>query len=158
MSQTDPYWMLRPVHTPQDEICSCSSVTRLILRECITPNPITCASCFCEVDPQKIGLPVDLVQPIAQWRELHHSLWTLWLDSGPYEEWATERLCDPHGAVNTRGADLCRELSRVCLPTLHWWFVPDPDLPRTECPLCHGSLDEWPTRPVFECHTCGILT
>src|SRR3569623_1323605 len=135
-------------------MCSCDSRSALILRDSLTPNPLTCGSCFGEVFPEIIHLPHDLVQPIAQWREIHHSLYALWLDSDEYESWAASRLADPAGSVNVRGRKLADLLSSLGTPCFYWWFWAEPDLPTEKCPVCQALASPWPGRSVHFCEGC----
>lgn len=157
MSRDDPYRLLGPLDMTDEDMCGCDSRTSLVLRDSLCPNPITCATCFGWVPPADIDLPHDLVQPIAQWREVFTSLYRLWLDSGSYETWAATQLLDPLGEVNVRGRDLAARLSLTVLPCYYWWFSPDGLIPATVCPVCSGTLMPWPRRNVQFCALCRLI-
>lgn len=104
-TDNDQYWKLRPpTPTPEDEICACNSVTPVVLQSKLSPNPLSFARCNLEVPPERIGFDERLADFLASWRNFHDSFYSLWLDSGEFEEWAKGQLCDPVSAVNTRGS------------------------------------------------------
>src|SRR3569623_250778 len=136
MNETNPYHYLSTQETtPADEVCGCAKVTAINLRDTLSRNPLTCGTCMGEVAPERINLPHKLAQPIAQWRELYHAHWTLWLDSGMYEGWATARLVDPRGDVHVRGMELGRSLSVTTIPAFYRWFSFNNDFPPRHCPF-----------------------
>ena len=157
MSLSDPYRLLGPFDHTSEDMCACDSRSTLILRESMTPNPLTCGSCFGEVLPEWVHLPHELVQPIAQWRELHRALYALWLDSGEYESWAVSRLSDPSGSVHVRGRELTAQLSTLGTPCYYWWFRADSDIPVAGCPICQAAVSPWPGRSVSFCEICRVI-
>lgn len=157
MPRDDPYRLLGPLDMADEDMFGCGYRTSLVLRESLCPNPITCATCFGWVPPDDIALPHDLVQPIAQWRDVSASLYRLWLDSGDYETWAATQLLDPLGQVNVSGRDLAARLSLTVLPCDYWWFSSDGLVPAVACPVCAGALMPWPGRDVQFCEICRVI-
>ena len=56
----NPYLKLRP--WTDIESCQCAEVTGLVLFDCPSDNPIHCATCKNEVDPERLGLSVEEVE------------------------------------------------------------------------------------------------
>jgi predicted nucleic acid-binding Zn ribbon protein len=139
----DVFWKLRsPPPTPANEVCSCSDFPPILLGAGISSNPICCLRCNLEVPPERLGLPEDLVEDIANWRDFHSCFFGLWLDSGEFELWAKAQLSDPRSAVNTRAIDLVLRLNHHH-PTYYRWFLEPSEESRSqvhECPRCHGRL------------------
>jgi hypothetical protein len=89
------------------ESCKCDSVTSLLLIDLLTDNPLHCAACRREVDPERIALSTEDTEEIARWFSTAKSLYWLWLDSGEYEAYAKARLLDTQGQINVRGRPVC---------------------------------------------------
>jgi hypothetical protein len=158
----DPYWKLKPIPAPlPEEVCQCAELGHLLLRPTVGPNPIDCAVCGNEVDPpERLGLPHQLVDDLAQWREFHWCFYYLWLESGEFENWAKEQLESPNSAVNRRGLDIRRRLGEI-RPTFYWWFQ-DPELDQffgfnktRECSVCGNALSSY--RSWQACNSCWIV-
>lgn len=154
----DPHSRLRPAPpVPAEEHCQCPGSPPLVLKGRLEPNPLTCLACGGEVDPARLDLAPDLVDEVASWRDLHDSLYLLWLDADAYEEWAFVRLKDPRGPVHERGLALIARLAAV-RPTYYWWFTDqlfrkEPPLPA--CPRCQSQLT--PEGPHRICTLCRVL-
>jgi hypothetical protein len=88
------------------EACQCETLTELLLVDQLTDNPIHCASCRCEVDPERLQLTDNEVESIARWYSVASSLYRLWLDSGEYENYAKQKLLDPRGQINQQAREL----------------------------------------------------
>jgi Zn-ribbon-containing, possibly nucleic-acid-binding protein (DUF2310) len=159
-TEVDRYWKLRPDGpTPTEEQCHCLQLTTIMLRDSFSNNPHYCMACNGEVTPERVGFDASLSEDIARWLDIHRSLFRLWLSSGEYERWASDRLSDPNGAVNVTGRELTARLSQY-LPTYYWWFtdteVPVEDRP-SHCPVCHGTLADTSGWCLGVCHGCRIL-
>ncbi|MCC6488534.1 MAG: hypothetical protein IT364_13640 [Candidatus Hydrogenedentes bacterium] len=140
---SDPYWRLRPQPaTPSDDICSCASLTPLLLQPHLSPNPLSCARCNLEVPPERIGFDEGLANALAYWLKLYDSLYFLWLDSGEFEEWAATHFRNPSSVVNSRGIELAEKVSNHQRCYLSWFQEEGDDtwVPPTECPRCSGPL------------------
>jgi hypothetical protein len=110
--ESDPYWKLRPEWaTPEDEICQCVDQPPIVLQEHLSSLPLACLKCNGEVPPERLGFDAKLAERIAFWRNLHRALYTLWLDSGDYEDWGRAQLEDPEGQVNRSGIEIVKELN-----------------------------------------------
>src|SRR5437879_1250728 len=135
----DPYLRLRtPPPTPSDEFCKCSDRPPVKLMTALGANPLHCMRCNLEVSPEALPLPVDLVDPLADWARVHDSLDRLWLDSGPYEPWAFGELINPSSPSNKRGLAVRSAIDRV--RRCYYWLK---EIPRTDlrtCPVCGCSL------------------
>ena len=118
------YNRLRP--TTDVESCDCDVVTELVLVDLLTSNPIHCAACRREVDPERIGLTEHETEAVAEWHGVASSLYRLWLDSGEYEDDAKRWLLDPQGQVNKRGREIAVFLS-THHPTRLWYFHDEDD-------------------------------
>jgi len=140
--------------------CECAEVTGLVLFDCLTDNPIHCARCKNEVDPERLGLSVEEVESVARWHSVARSLYRLWLDSGEYENYAKARLLDLSGQVNQDGMKIARMLS-CRLPTWFWLFRDaDGDLDYQEavnCPICMKPLNKDVAYGMGKCLECHIL-
>lgn len=143
----DPYWKLRPLGpTPDEEICHCSSIGSIMLRDSLSPNPLYCVHCNGEVAPERIGFSETIAEQIAFWRGLFRSLYVLWLDSGEYEQWALQQLTNPRGTVNVRGMECAASLNQFTR-TYYWWFVDNSAagfVEPTDCFVCGKSLSPMP--------------
>ncbi len=158
VSQNDIYAALGPIDYTSEDMCSCGSVSSLVLQDCLISNPLYCGTCFGEVPPACIPLPEDLVRPIAQWRDIYRSLYFLWLDSGDYAAWASEQLSDIAGQIHSMGRNIADRLTKEGHPCYYRWFIPHPESSPSNCPLCGQSLQEaWPGRADRCCRPCRIV-
>ena len=148
------YDRLRPY--TEIESCECDEITGLMLVDILTENPIHCLVCKREIDPEKLGLSVQMVDKIADWRSVHNGLKSLWLDSKEYESWAKEKLSDKNGQINQDGLKIANELSKL-YPTYYWWFNDDGiDIPEV-CPNCSGTLTKKFKHGNGQCTQCKII-
>ena len=138
------------------ERCECDDITGLILVDIFSENPIHCLACKNEIDPEVLGLSVQMVDKIADWRSVHNGLFSLWLDSGEYKSWALEKLLDKNGQVNRNGMEIIEELSKL-YPTYYWWFNEDDEHEPEVCPLCSESLTKNFRHGNGECLPCKII-
>jgi hypothetical protein len=156
--ETDPYQALQPTSpTQESDLCICSDAPPIALQTHLSPNPIACLRCNGEVAPERIGFPAKLAHEIAYWRNLAESLYTLWLDSGDYEQWAKAELEKPTGSVNVIGLDVVRDLN-AHRRTYYWWFEDNSDddfVPLAKCPVCSGDLIQRLDKLV--CEKCSIV-
>lgn len=147
------YDKLRP--WTEIEACECAEVRGLFLIDMLTDNPIHCAHCRREVDPERISLSMEETEAIARWFSTASALYRLWLHSGEYEKYAKARLLDPLGEINTEGRKIAQDLSRK-IPTQIWFFHDTDDGEPIECPVCGKQLDfdvKWGTG---QCENCYI--
>ena len=136
------------------EACECETVEELLLVDLLSDNPIHCGVCRREVDPERIALTTNETEAIATWFSASSALYRLWLHSGEYEQYAKERLVDPHGQINRDGRELAIALS-VRLPTRLWFFHDTDDGDPAKCPICGDPLDtsvRWGTGACQPCH------
>ena len=152
------YLKLRP--WTDIESCQCAEVTGLVLFDCLTENPIHCAACKNEVDPERLGLTVEEVEAVAAWHSVNRGLYALWLDSGEYEAWAKARLLDLSGQVNQKGMEAAKMLS-ARLPTFVRLFRDCMDdeyeTPVDDCPVCGKPLDQDVNMGWGKCPQCHVL-
>ncbi len=128
-------------------------MTGLLLVDLMTENPIHCAECRREVDPERIALTSVEVDAIAHWFSASSALYRLWIQSGEYASYAKESLLDPNGQINKVGREIARALSAK-LPTQVWYFHDTDDGEPTNCPVCSNPLDlavKWGTGQCIEC-------
>ena len=157
MSRRDIYAALGPIDYSSEEMCCCGSVGPLVLQDCLIPNPLYCGTCFGELPPEFIPLAQSLVNPIAEWRNIHRALFVLWLDSGDYAGWAAGQLADVAGQVHSSGRGIAGQLTSGGHPCYYRWFVPTPDSRPADCPVCGRPLEAWPGRVDMCCHPCRIV-
>ena len=156
----DPYEKPRPAPpTPDDGICHCDPCAQLMLRDCLSDNPLYCVACNGQVAPERIGFDDRLAEEIAYWRSVYQSLYLLWLDSGEYADWAADKLRDLNGSVNITGRSIVRKLNQF-VRSYYWWFSDassDDYVPPERCPICSGNLAECGDRDFRHCDSCSIL-
>lgn len=157
-----PYDKLRsPPDTALDEICACEPIRTVKLMEALGFNPVHCLYCNLEVGPERLNLPEELAERLADWDELHRAIRILWLDSSDYEKWARRELLNVDSSVNTRGYELARQLNNI-VPCYFVLFddQSDPEyVPRSECPQCGRSLIEIAAVGSWRvCHHCRIVS
>jgi predicted nucleic acid-binding Zn ribbon protein len=131
-----------------------------MLRDGLSDNPLFCVECGGEVPPERVGFDAKFAEEIANWLSTYDSLYRLWLDSGEYEEWATSRLLDPSGQVNTRGREIVSRLNSI-VPAYYWWFVDTDageDALLNTCPVCSCELATFESKPFRVCAACRILS
>ncbi len=136
------------------EACQCAAISELLLIDLLSDNPIHCASCRCEIDPERLQLTDNEVESIAGWYSVASALYRLWLDSGEYEDYAKQKLLDPQGQVNQQARELAIALS-TRMPTRFWYFHDAEDGEPTHCPVCRERLDtavDWGTGICRPCH------
>ena len=154
----NPHLTLRP--WTDIESCQCAEVTGLVFFDCLTDNPIHCATCKNEVDPERLGLSVEVVEAVARWHSVNRSLHALWLDTGEYEAWAKARLLDLSGQVNQDGMKVATMLS-AHLPTCVWLFRDSTDDGDADeavaCPMCGKPLDKNVKYGSGKCLDCHVF-
>jgi len=152
MSEQKYQRLMPPKPTPPDEYCNCAEVSDVYLAFDLTENPLHCGVCRGTVSPERIDLPLRLVDAIADWTITFGSLYRLWLQSGAYEDWAYEQLGDAGSPVNREGLDVALALS-ANRPCAYLWFWNErrPD----SCPNCGSALTSLPNG--FNCCTsCSV--
>jgi hypothetical protein len=149
----DAYNKLRP--WTQIEARECASLEGLFLVDLLTDNPLHCAICRKEVDPERLQLTVQQTESVAKWFSVANALYRLWLDSGEYEDYAKARLLDPNGQVNRHGLQIAQVLS-ARLPTRLWLFYDTNDGEPTKCPVCSSQLDTDVKWGTGKCPNCPI--
>lgn len=154
----NPYLKLRP--WTDIESCTCTEVAGLVLFDCLSDNPIHCATCKNEVDPERLGLSVEEVEAVARWHSVNRSLNALWLHSGEYEAWAKARLLDLSGQVNQDGMKVAAMLS-ARLPTCVWLFRDSTEEGSADgvvdCPICGKPLEKNVKYGSGKCQECHVL-
>jgi hypothetical protein len=157
-----PYAKLRsPAPTPPDEICRCRDTPPVKLVAGVSFNPVHCMLCNLDVPPETLEIPPELVDALAHWRGVCDALYTLWLDSGEYEEWAAAKMADLSGAVNRRGLAARADLDAI-RRCYYFWFQDESAedfQPAGRCPLCSGPMTPWEggVSPQVVCERCGIV-
>lgn len=152
MSEQKQYKRLEPpTPTPPDEFCDCADVPQVYLAFDLTENPLHCGACRRTVAPERIAVPLHLVDAVADWTITFGSLYRLWLQSGAYEEWAFEQLGDAGSPVNREGLEVARALS-ADRPCAYLWFWIEQ--PPESCPNCGSGLAPLPNgfRCCPSCH------
>src|SRR5258707_5786263 len=152
----DPYFRLRAQSsTPSDELCSCPDSPPIKLMTALGPNPVHCMRCNLEVLPEAVPLPIDLVDPVADWASVHDALDRLWLDSGSYETWALGELTNPTSPTNQTGRALRSRLDRV--RRCFYWLKNTATI--ESCPSCHKPLTPFLVGifPQFVCEDCSLV-
>lgn len=159
----DKYSRLRPLEpTPDSEICKCISNPPFVLQGSLGNNPICCADCNLEVDTNKLGFSVKLIDRVADWCSFHFSFYYLWLDSKELESWAKEQLVNPDSPVNKRALDIRREIS-MQHECFYWWFRDNSEtdaVPPTNCPMCGNKLSNRKNKfrvDTLVCRSCMVL-
>jgi hypothetical protein len=150
----DAYAKLRP--STDIERCECADVSGLLLVYLFAPNPIHCATCRKEIDPERLGLSASEVDEIASCFGVYRSLYTLWLDSREYEAYAKQKLIDPNGQVNQKGMAVAQRLSKKW-PSYYWWFYDTDDGTPERCPSCSGPLDQSVRWGIGKCDRCYVI-
>lgn len=153
----DAYARLKRPPASGEPPCACPGSPPIVLQGRLEPNPLVCLRCNAEVPPESVPVPVDLVDEIACWRDVHDALFMLWMDCGEYEAWAKGQLKAPQNAVHNRGLALIAKLNAV-RPTYYWWFtdqVMQPEPPLPACPRCGSALER--EGPVRVCTLCRIV-
>lgn len=148
----DVYNRLRP--NTEIESCICDSIAGLVLVDLMSDNPIHCAVCRREVDPERVNLTGSETEAIAHWYSAASALYRLWLDSGEYEAYAKEQLLNPNGQINRVGREIAIAMS-VHHPTQLWFFYDTDDGEPSHCPVCGDLLDinvKWGTGICRPCH------
>lgn len=138
------------------DFCGCGELQRLLLVHALADNPIHCFQCKGIIDPQRLGLTKDQVDPVVAWHRQFRALYDLWLDSGEYESWAKFQLLDPNGQVNRSGLAAALSLTRL-LPTYYWWFHDEGDQIPRNCPDCYKVLSPASRHGHGECLDCQII-
>ena len=163
MANEDRYFKLYPPpRTPANELCTCPGTPPLKLMFALSYNPIHCMDCNLEVPPERLDLKSDLVEAVANWRQIHDALDHLWLDSGEYENWAWQQLLDISSSTNRRGRAVQQVLSAT-IRRCYYWYPQDQSAddytPITHCPACGQLMDDY-TQGIFlqrVCETCSIV-
>jgi hypothetical protein len=149
----DPYVRLRlDSVSPASERCCCRQLTSTYLAHLLTVNPIQCAFCRGEVAPERIGFDVRTAELIAQWNTMYGAVYALWLDCGPYEEWAESELLRPDSAINERGLRAREQLSQY-IPCGYLWFWQEKR--PAQCPVCGLRLSAT-KGPHLACTACAV--
>jgi len=152
------YLKLRP--WTDIESCQCAEVTALVLDDCLADNPIHCAICKKEVDPERLGLTVEEVEAVATWHSVNRSLYALWHDSREYEDYAKARLEDLGGQVNQEGMKVARMLSArlpTCVCLFRNCMDDDYELEVVDCPVCGKPLEKNVHYGSGRCMDCHVF-
>lgn len=145
MGQNDIYMKLRALApTPADELCRCCGAPYKLMST-LGFNPVHCMNCNLEVPPDALGFSRPLVEAIASWRNVYDAIDRLWLDSGPYEQWARWELTDIASAVNRHGRRVQDQVNAV-RRCYYWYFQDQTDpayRPVDLCPVCGVRLRDY---------------
>ena len=155
MAQYDIYFKLRPPElTPADELCRCLH-TPMKLMYALSYNPLHCMNCNLEIPLDTLTLSSEVVEAIANWRDIYQAIYLLWLDSGSYEEWAQEQLSDITSEVNLHG----RAVQEVVNSSRRCYYCHFQDQsaehyqPMKVCPICGDVLQDY-TQGIFLQRIC----
>jgi predicted nucleic acid-binding Zn ribbon protein len=148
--------------TPEDEICQCNPCPPIKLMHALSNNPLHCIKCNLEINTQKFALETKIIDYVVRWRNLYDAIYTLWLDSREYEEWAQNELSDIHSPVNQTGLKVQQELNKA-RKTYYWHFQnqsADNFKPAVHCPNCKKSFRTYSDGifAQFICEECSIIT
>lgn len=135
---------------PADEICHCDEATELYLRYAFVEFPFYCSECNGQIFPDALNLNENLAGLVVSWRTVYASLYRLWLESGAYEEFAKNALCDPRGEVNVEGMKVSKLVAAI-RPTLYYFFRDCDDPQPEDCPVCGTRL-----QPNDVCYGCNL--
>ncbi len=155
---SDPYSKLKPrPPTPADELCDCAKLSRLFIQPHLGDNPLVCRTCSGEVPPERVPLEPGFADDLGTWAALQLSMENLWLQSGPYEDFARAELENFESHINQRGYQLAQELNTQ-IPCDYFLFQDEgvenysaPDA----CPRCAVSLV--PDGKWRRCQECKIV-
>jgi predicted nucleic acid-binding Zn ribbon protein len=150
----DKYQKLRPF--TDLELCNCESISGIVLLNMLTENPLHCSVCRKEIEPSRLELEPELVDEIARWSSVYNALYSLWFNSGQYENWAKEQLLNMKGQVNKLGMNLAKKLSDL-YPTYYWCFFDVDDGIPEFCPNCRRQLSEDFDWGTGNCRECKIM-
>jgi hypothetical protein len=150
-----------PAPTPVGELCRCTDAPYKLM-SALGFNPVHCRYCNLEVPPDSLGFSPSLVEAIAGWRNVYDAIDRLWLDSGPYEQWARRELADIASAVNQHGRQIQKQISTV-RRCFYWYFQDHTDpafRPVDLCPVCGESLRDYPSGTFLQrvCENDSIVT
>ena len=163
LSDDGPYARLRPpAPTPPAEHCVCPGEPPIKLMQALSYNPLHCMRCHGEVAPDRLALPADVVDAVADWRAVYDALDRLWLDSGLYEFWAARELATLTSPVNETGLALRAELDarvRRCYYWLFGDFPPDHAGGIIRCPQCNEEMMPYMGSRVPQrvCERCSLV-
>lgn len=147
--------------TPAHERCGCPGRPAWKLMVTLGPNPLHCVECNGEISPDRLGLPRELADAVASFRDVWGSLLRLWLDSGEYEAWARAELLSPTSAANRSALELVGRISAIH-PCDFQWFEDeswDDRASPPRCPRC-GRPPSARTSGAFasaRCEPCRVL-
>jgi predicted nucleic acid-binding Zn ribbon protein len=128
----------------------------------LSNNPFHCGRCNLEVQLDTLVLANDYVEQVVRWRTLYAACYHLWLDSGEYEDWASEQLFAIDSPVNQLGVISCTTWKDK--GQIYYWYDQSQKSTVTGameyCPRC-GNLFSNYTEGVFPqrlCERCHIIT
>lgn len=141
------------------ESCLCDS--RIPIRLMATPsrNAISCMKCNLVVDNTGLHLSTTDRKSLVKWRKTYWNIYSLWLDSGEYEDWAAEKLQSFQGQVNSEGRQLARRIlgRGPCFYWLFWDETNELAYPR-KCPSCQRDWSASPFRSGESiCKSCRLV-
>ena len=140
-----------PPPTRPIEQCACVDRSGIKLMSALTPNPLHCLDCNCEIEPAVLS--ADDAERVARWHLTHAAIDRLWLESGPYEDWARSELSNLASPTNARGRELARELG-----VWFWLFSAQGEpgwVPPSTCPACAGAMRSHARQLL--CEPCRIV-
>ena len=126
-------------------------------------NPLHCMRCHGKVAPERLVLPADLAEAVADWRAVYDAFDRLWLDSGAYEFWAARELATLTSPVNAAGlalrAALEERLGRRCYYWLFGDFPADQAGGIIRCVQCSEEMMPYMGSKVPQrvCERCSLV-
>jgi hypothetical protein len=165
MTSLKRYARLRPDRpTRADERCSCSRRHPVKLSAIFcTTNPLHCAGCCLELEPERFNLGDDQVRALAHWASLGAAFDRLWLDSDAYEAFARRELESIESRISQLGLDAARSVNRMT-PCYFELPFPEPSepgfVPLARCPACRTKLRvrRYGSKWYRACDRCRILS
>jgi predicted nucleic acid-binding Zn ribbon protein len=117
--------------------------------------------CNGEVLPDSLALPVELVDPIADWASVYDALDRLWLDSGAYERWAATELGDLDSSANRAGLAVRARIDSVrrCYYCVFDSGSSDVSDEARRCPVCAAAMTPYVSSRIRQlvCETCSLV-
>jgi predicted nucleic acid-binding Zn ribbon protein len=136
-----------PDPTPENEICHCSNNQPIKLMSALGYNPFHCMICNLEVPLERLELALDVktIDMVVSWRDIHDSLYRLWLDSNDYEEFASNQLTNINSRVNKLGREIQNKINNSI--ECYYWYFQDRNnefyKPIENCPVCKREFTEF---------------
>ena len=141
-----------------EKSCHCSNDVPVILQGSLPESPLNCMQCKTPVSLEDVSVSDELADAINKWGQLYSSLFTLWRDSGEYQEWAKQKLLDEAGSINLEGLKLAQQYN-VMRKAYYWMFRDNSDKDYVQpqhCPFCGASMVPILENDFKVCHDCRV--